>query len=617
MNYPFSVVKKEQRFALAYLPQIVGYMTMSLKLVPNLERAVRFAALQGNGKLADDLKKMVWEVNIGVHLTVSDSLDALAYRWKKYSSEFKEAMMMIKSAMVEDNDARRAELLDKTVDIVLDSIKIKMEGYARSLSQPSLVLFYVGILLPLLLVVILPIGSTFAKMPFANPIVLALIYDVALPLFVFFYAKHVINSIPTVYAPPEIPDNFQGLPKKGYLRIKNFQFNINLLVGIIFVVGILLSILLQAQFGVTLEKIMISESMPTKYVDNPDDYFMMLAEQKQRSENTFAGRETDNFQKEYKAQKMLFLMQPGHDTTPYFIVYGFAITLALCIFLYFFFNAYYKKRIQDYYVNMEQEFKEILYILASRMGEGKPMEDALMSTKEFFSDLTISHDLLAKTTDNINLLGLPIEQAFFDPTFGSLKNNPSTVIKNNIRLIVDAVSLGVLTGSKATVSIIMQLKNTDEIRDLIKKVTQDITQMMNTMSTLIAPAVLGITASMQKIVILTMNSLASSGMSSSSNASSLMDSSDIGALSNLNMNQLMGSFDMTSIANIATPTVFNIIIIIYVVLLVIILSYFTSRLQEYNPLATRMLIAYTVPIAVVIYIIAAFASGLLLGGGFG
>jgi len=619
MNYPFSVVVREQRAALAYLPQVVGYLAMSLKLVPNIERAVKFAALQGRGKLADDFKKLIWEVNIGVHNTVNEGLDQLAYRWKKYSMEFKEAIMMIKSSMVEDSDARRAEMLDKTVDTVLDSIKIKMEGYARSLSQPSLVLFYVGILLPLLLVIILPIGSTFAKMPFANPIVLALIYDVTLPLFVFLYARHVLNSVPTVYAPPTIPDNYPGLPKKGYMKIKEFQFNIKVLVGIVFVLGIIISIVCQAQFGITMEKVMIREQMPQKYIDNPDEYFNFLAEQALLSNGQFKGRDADNFKTEVKAQEMLYTMQPGHDVTPYFVVYGTALTLALCVFLYFFFTAYYKKKVQDYYVNMEREFKEILYILASRLGEGKPIEDALMSTRDFFSDLTISQDLLAKTNDNINLLGMPVEQALFDPTFGSLKYNPSLIIKNNFKLIVDAVALGVLTGSKATLSIIMQLKNTDEIRELVKKVTLDITQMMNTMSTMIAPAVLGITSSMQKIVVLTLNSLASSGMSTTSSAAtaSMLEGSELGALSNLNMNSLMGSFDMKAIANMATPAMFNIIIIIYVILLVIILSYFTSKLQEDNTLETQMLIAYTVPIAVVIYIVAAFASSLLLGGGFG
>ena len=62
------------------------------------------------------------------------------------------------------------------MDEVLLTIKEKMEAFARGLSQPTIALFYVGILLPLMLIIILPIGSAFSGMPFANPVVLFLLY---------------------------------------------------------------------------------------------------------------------------------------------------------------------------------------------------------------------------------------------------------------------------------------------------------------------------------------------------------------------------------------------------------------------------------------------------------
>jgi len=611
MNYPLTRAKKEQRLSLVYLPEVVGYMTMSLKLVPNLERAVKFAALQGKGKLAEDLRKILWNVNIGIYNNVEEALDELAYKWKKFSPEFKEAIMMIKSAMIEDSDARREELLDKTMSVLLDAIKIKMDTVARGLSQPSLVLFYVGILLPLLLVIILPIGAVFANLSVANVWSLALVYDVFLPLFVFLYARHVIKGMPALYKPPTVPYKYKGLPKKGHMRIGKLQINLKIFVAIVFIIGILLSIFLQINFGVTLQSVMKKEQLPQKYIDNPDAYFQKLANDSYMAKY---GKppSADVLAKETLAQKKLFLMQPGHDTTPFYIIYGFALTLALVIFLYFFFDSYYRRKIQKYYINMEQEFKETLYILASRLGEGKPMEQALKSTKQFFSDLTVSQDLYAKTIDNLNLLGLPLEQAFFDPTFGSLRYNPSMLINNNIRLIVGATQLGVKTAAKTILAIIMQIKNIDEIKELVKKVTLDIIQMMNTMTTMIAPAVLGITVSMEKIVVTTLNSLASSGSFSSSASNTSMAS--MNGMGSLNPSQLMGSFQMSNISNIASPFAFNIIVIIYVVLLVLILSYYTSNLQENNELAMKQLMAFTVPVAVVIFILSSLGAKLLLGG---
>ena len=60
--------------------------------------------------------------------------------------------------------------------------------------------------------------------------------------------------------------------------------------------------------------------------------------------------------------------------------------------------------------------------MASRLSEGKPMETAIKETKEF-SRIGYWSDVSAKTLDNINLLGMPLEQVLFDPMFGSLKQS--------------------------------------------------------------------------------------------------------------------------------------------------------------------------------------------------
>src|SRR3989344_837928 len=51
-NYPKSAASREKLLALAYVPEIVNYLTMSLRLTPNLEKAVEFAASHGQGKIA-------------------------------------------------------------------------------------------------------------------------------------------------------------------------------------------------------------------------------------------------------------------------------------------------------------------------------------------------------------------------------------------------------------------------------------------------------------------------------------------------------------------------------------------------------------------------------------
>jgi len=76
--------------------------------------------------------------------------------------------MMIRASVLRTASQKRYSLLDKTMSEMLDSIKNKMENYARGLSQPSTVLFYIGVLLPLILIIILPVGSAFTGAPLAR-----------------------------------------------------------------------------------------------------------------------------------------------------------------------------------------------------------------------------------------------------------------------------------------------------------------------------------------------------------------------------------------------------------------------------------------------------------------
>ena len=53
-SYPNGVAEEERTRALTYVPEMVGYLIMSMKLVPNLEKAIEFSAKHGKGKVADD-----------------------------------------------------------------------------------------------------------------------------------------------------------------------------------------------------------------------------------------------------------------------------------------------------------------------------------------------------------------------------------------------------------------------------------------------------------------------------------------------------------------------------------------------------------------------------------
>lgn len=621
-TYPIKAARVEQVRALTYVPEILGYMVMSMKLVPNLEKAIEFAAKHGRGKIAEDLRKLIWEVEIGVYTTLSEALDTLAYRWGNFSDEFKHALMMVRASVIENTEAKRYAILDKTMADVLESIKEKMEQYARDLSQPSIMLFYVGVLLPLILIIILPVGSSFSGAPLANPVVLGLAYLVIIPLVTIIFARNLVMRRPPTYEPPDIPDSFPGLPPKGTMRFGRGLLNIKLVVIAVIICGLVVSVFVHFEglppkslmkegapqflrYDLTREEILESESKPQNYfsIGNGVRYREFLAQ----------GYIPAKAEEAARLEETLYFMQAEHDDTPYNLIFGTLITLSLAAFVYLHYSNSEKRKVQLEVMVMETEFKDSLYVLASRMGENKPVEEALKHTCSFLPNFKISEKVFGKTVDNITLLAMPLEAAVFDPVYGSLKDNPSSVIRGSMRLLVDSVQLGVNVAARTMISLSMQLGNSQKVANNLRVLVSDTTGMMRTMTVFIAPIVLGLTTSLQRIVVITLSSIASSGAMETPAATNLSEYAIKGMPSFTQFN--VSSFIKTdAMLSMATPAQFTIIVALYIVELVIIMSYFTTRIEEDNSLLVKMNIAYALPVAMVIFVVSMIVSSALVGG---
>ncbi len=598
-QYPLNQVKYETIKALTFVPEIIGYLIMSMKLVPNLEKAVEFAATHGHGKIADDLKTLLWEVKVGIKNSVGEGLDELAYKWGEVSIELKKALMKIRASVIETSEAKRYAILDATMDDTLASIRNKLEDYARNLSQPSMTMFYLGVLLPLLLIIILPVGSAFSGKAFAKPIYLVLIYDIIIPIACFFFAKKIVHNRPATYVPPVIPDTHPELPPKHTIVIGKKPVSVFLLIFLVLGIGIFSSIFLQNTFGNTKAKVLEEGFGDSEY----DLCGGMTPEMLPPSEKSIIKGTKYNC-----VEEMEFWESPENDITPYFLIYGVILTIAFVISLWFYSESAYKRKLQIKYSKMEDEFKDALYVVASRLGENKPIEIAMANTQEFLPKSIVAKDLFGKVIDNIKVLGLNLESAVFDKTYGALKNNPSEIINSAMRLMVDSVQLGVSVASKTLMSFSMQLRNSDEVSKLLTTLITNVTSTLTTMAKFIAPIILGITTALQKIVINTLRSLSSSGAMEQmgnviegieSGVSSIGGSSiSTGATSNI-----AGGLDMVTVNTLATSTQFLIIVGIYVILVVMIITWFTTMIEQDNLTLAKLRISQTLPIATILFVI--------------
>src|SRR3989344_2638556 len=632
-TYPSKEARREQTKALTYVPDILGYMVMSIKLVPNLEKAVEFAAEHGKGKIAKDFKELIWNVQIGVYNSLSEGLDALAYQWGKYSDEFKRSLMRIRASVIENTEAKRYALLDQTMSEMLESIRNKMEQYARDLSQPSTMLFYIGVLLPLLLIIILPVGSSFSGAPLANQVVLFTIYNMAIPLITIAFAYNLLQNRPPTYEPPVIPDDYEGIPRKWTANIRGIRIDLRLAAILLLVAGLGASLLVSTQgippkfmwndLGIedrsgqiipadlSKEEALVSAGRSSTYF-NLDETGQRYSELYSQYVRNALPEERDSVAQRVKVQvlseEQLFFSQGDNDIAPYKIVFGVLITLSLAAFIFLYYSNIYKRKSQVEVQAMESEFKDSLYVLASRMGENKPVEDAIKHVVEFLPDLKISRTVFAKTLDNINLAGMPLEQAIFDEYAGSVAKIPSAIIKGSMKMLVDSVQLGVNVAARTLISLSIQLQNAEKVANQLKILVSDVTGTMKTMTLFIAPIVLGITTSLQRVVIVTIASIASSDIVSSSSASS---SASFGT--SFTGLTTTGFIKPEPIANIATPTQFILIVALYIVELVVIMTYFTTKIEEDNDLLVRINIASYLPIAVAMFVISMIISNALVG----
>jgi hypothetical protein len=551
LKYPINAAESEKMRALTYVPEIMNYLIMKMRLQPNLETAVEFASEHGEGRIAEEFRELLWRTKIGQFSSVEEGLDDMAYRWEPYSEDFKHAITLIRASVLIPNDAERNALYDKTLDDLLGSTKEKMEKYARSMKQPSMYLFYIAILLPLMMLIMLPVAAAFAKQAIATKEVLILLYVIAFPMATYLYARSILGKRPGGYVPPLISDDHPELPKKGTT----------------FVAGMKLPVVPIAIF--LLVAIIVGGYFLEESIQYSEQY---LSDQKE-----IYGRD---------------LEQP--------VLMQFYIPLAIAgsVGFYLYGRSVDKKRIQDKIIRMEDDFKDSMYLMASRLGEKKPLEDCLGYVRRFMPESKVATELFENIQRNIMVLGLTLRTAIFDPVYGAMRNTPSRLMNSAFKIMVDSIELGPEVASYSLMAVSEQIRNVQKINDLMRKLLDEVTSMMSSMATFIGPVILGMIASLQEVIVGVVPESSESGASSS-----------MGGF-------LGGGSEQVSIKELMASTLeFQFIIAIYIFLLAIILSYFTGKVKYGNDRnAIFLLMGKTLPIAVIVFSFAILAGQMLMGG---
>src|SRR3989344_1039218 len=129
------------------IPAIL-YMVVYMKHTSNLEKAIEFAAKHLEGPLALDFKKVFYNVEIGKFTTIKASMDNYLENWRDYAPEFIESFHLIESSLFEPSESRRVQILEKSLQVILDGVYDKMLKYTHDVRSPLTNIYMLGIVLP-------------------------------------------------------------------------------------------------------------------------------------------------------------------------------------------------------------------------------------------------------------------------------------------------------------------------------------------------------------------------------------------------------------------------------------------------------------------------------------
>ncbi len=201
-NYPFHLATVFRINASSEMVLAIVYMTIAMRVSPNIENAVKFASENLKGPLAYDLKQLLWDIYNRKYTSMQEALETFINKWKIENEEFTQAIYLIETA-VHESATKREQSLDEAVAIAVNGTKSRMRQYSRDLRTPVTVLNAMGIMLPIIGLIFFPIVSIFMpEMVRASFLVIG--YDVILPVCVFWMMSNALEKRPYTFHHPDI-----------------------------------------------------------------------------------------------------------------------------------------------------------------------------------------------------------------------------------------------------------------------------------------------------------------------------------------------------------------------------------------------------------------------------
>ncbi len=515
--------------------QSVFYMVTYMRHTSNLERAIEFASDHLEPPLSLDFRKILWDVETEKYSTIRDSAESYLELWKEWDKEFVESFHLIESSLYEPSEERRLSLLDKSLDVILNGTFENMLHYAHNLKSPMTMLHMLGIILPILGLVILPLVVSFmaeGSSPLLTVFYIALLYNLTLPISVLYLGKIILSKRPAGYGAVDIGEEpgvkklknvLIPLGKNTSISINPFYFSL-----VLFTTAMLIGFSPIFLHAAGVADFAFDQEGNIKLLDYICPQGIECAEE-------------DKIGPYGMGSSLLSLI----------IVGG----LGLSIGIYYSLRSKNVIKIREKTRELEDEFSSALFQLGNRLGDGLPAEIAFAKVAETMRGST-SGEFFNLAERNITKLGMGLEQALFDPKVGAVVSFPSKVIESSMKVLVESIKKGPRIAAQALLSMSRYIKEIHRVEERLKDLMADVTSSMSAQIKFLTPAIAGIVIGITSMISTILTKL----------------SAQLGQFA-ASGQQVGGFSDMLSIFGIGIPTFhFQIVVGIYIVQITYILT---------------------------------------------
>ena len=475
----------------------IFYIVAYMRFNSNFELATEFAANYLQPPLSLDFKKVLWQLETSQFPSLKAAFDEYLKKWREDNLEFLESIYLIESSLYESDESRRLSLLDKSLDIILQGNYEKMLHFAQELKEKISSFNMLGIVLPILGLIILPLAASFSN-PQSTFEVMIIMYNILIPIFVGYSGFSLMKDRPGGNTSLSKSSMKTANLWQWYYRIgdkKKFQFppifTALFLGGILFILGIFP---LLAHFGY-----------------NEDSCLSSLEIELNDRFNSVFGQASvfGTFQNYINLAQYDLVCYGPYGIFPGLLSILIPVSLAYMVGTYFRLKTKPFVHLHDTTRLLERQFSTATFQLGNRLNEGISAELAFGAVADTMKG-TPTGDFFSIVDKNIKFNGMSIEKAIFDSEKGAILNYPSELIISSMKIFIRAVEKGPEIAAKTLIDLSRYLTEMHTANERMKDLLAESVSSMKGQAKFLAPLISAVVVAIVSLVSLIMGQLSGS-----------------------------------------------------------------------------------------------------------